>query len=87
MRKDTDELWIPCHRRLRSELVKWLEGANLSGTILVNPDGEAWDSATFGVTWWQARERFLPDDDYTFHGLRKDASARLAGSAAAPSKS
>lgn len=70
-------LWIPAHRVLKAELLKW-KAAATSTTILTTDAGVPWGKRSFAGRISEAISKHPPLDGLVFHGLRKAAAARLA---------
>lgn len=73
--KTREPVYIPCHVDLRAELVAWK--AETTGlTVLQTVQGRPWTANGFQVEWRKAKIK--AGVDFTFHGLRKTAAAKLA---------
>lgn len=74
--KTAAPLYIPCHRALKAELDTWKSASRVAVTILANSRGQPWTRRGFERQWTHAKRRL--DIQFTFHGLRKTAAAKLA---------
>lgn len=71
------DLVIPCHPRLRAELVRWRQDA-VAVTILTNTLGRPWEPQHLSHELPAALARLGMPSDLNVHGLRKLAATSLA---------